>query len=124
MKDFDEICSAYEKQPEIVEKDLYTLLKFPEVSIKSDDIIDNNYYLTLKVFLELNGFVIREQRGYKRTALGEVAKARGWVQVKIEDYNKLKNKNFRRDLLTTAAAIGSVIAAIVSIISLFRQCGI
>lgn len=122
MGDFYEICRAYEKQPEIVERDLFTLLRFPEVSIKSDDIIDNNYYMSLKVFLEQNGYIIREQREYKRAALGEVAKARGWVEIKIEDYNKLKNKNFRRDLLTTAAAIGSIIAAIVGIFSLFRQC--
>lgn len=124
MKDFYEICNAYERQPEIVERDLFTLLKFPEVSIKSDSIIDSNYYLTLKVFLELNGFIIREQRGYKRTTLGEIAKVRGWVEIKIEDYNKLKNKNFRRDLLATVAAIASIVAAIVGIISLFRQCSV
>lgn len=124
MKDFDEICNAYEKQSEVVERDLFTLLKFSEVSIKSDSIVDDNYYRSLKAYLELNGFTIREEKGYKRTALGEVAKARGWVKIKIKEYNKLKNKNFRRDLLTTVAAIGSIVAAIVSIISLFRQCSV
>lgn len=120
MKNFDEICNEYEKLPEIVERDLYTLLKFPEITISSDNIIDNNYYLSLKVFLDQNGFLIREQKGYKRTALGEVAKARGWVKINIKNYNKLKNKNFIRDLLTLAAAIGSIVAAVVGIISLLR----
>lgn len=124
MKDFDEICREYEKDPTRVETDLLATLKHPEVRIKGNNITDDCYYLALVSFLHLHDYFTREQSGYVRTQKGDIAKERGWVYLKIEEYRKLKSKelNSRRINFTFAfvAAFASLIAAIASVFALFR----
>lgn len=124
MKEFEDICREYEKDPTEVETDLMSTLKWPEVRIKGNNLTDDCYYFSLVSFLHLHGYFTREQSGYIRTQKGEIAKERGWIYLKIKEYRKLKSKelNSRRFnlALVIIAALGSLIAAIASVFALLR----
>lgn len=120
MKTVEEICREYEKTPVQVEKNLYLLLEHPEVRITAEDILDNDYYTTIKSLLISEEFIAHTNKGYKRTIKGEVAKVRGWVCIKEKEYKAQKIKQLLKDILFYVSVLASILAAISSVIMLFR----
>lgn len=120
MKSVEEICREYDKTPVQVEKNLYLLLEHPEVRITAENVLDNDYYTTIKSLLISEEFITHTSKGYKRTIKGEVAKARRWVCIKEKEYKRLKIKQLLKDVLFYVSVFASVLAAISSAIMLFR----
>lgn len=124
MKEFEDICREFDKDPVTVEMDLYTLLKFPEVRISADDIVNDNYYKSLKTYLDNNEYITKGNKGYKRTVRGNIAKARGYVCLKINEFKRQKRKELNNRRLNLAFAIigalASIIAAVASVLALLR----
>lgn len=92
MRSFEDICREYGKKPEEVERDLYSMLRHPEVTIVGSNDLERDYFGGLVSFLHLNGYLIRDWPTNKRTRKGEIAITRGYIAHNIK---KNKRNNIR-----------------------------
>lgn len=105
MKEFEDICREYEKDPTEVETDLMSTLKCPEVRIIGRDAIESNYFATLVTYLHTKRLITRDQPYNKRTIDGDIALNRGWVcyNTKAEKHKRIKQ--LIKWLIVTAATV-------------------
>lgn len=105
MKEFEDICREYEKDPTEVETDLMVTLKCPEVRIIGRDAIESNYFATLVTYLHTKRLITRDQPYNKRTIDGDIALNRGWVCYNAKAGKQQKLKQLVKWLIITIATI-------------------
>lgn len=115
MENFEKFCKEWNKEMDVVESELYALLKCISQGVMLD-FDDKVYSITLLSRLDKKGYINRVGNSGKITDYGRKAINRGWVEIDIKEYKKqcAKRLAYNRAMLVLTG-----IAAIASVISLF-----
>ena len=125
MERFKQFCKEWDKDEVEMERELFKTLK--AIHDKKDIVILNDgklYYAKIN-YLSENGFIFREHPKNRATGRGERAITRGWVEINIEKYKKLKRRELWEKITPNLLQGTSIfVALILGILGLFfpRDC--
>ena len=110
MKEFEDICREYQKEPIEVERDLFRTLQNIDLQANVKALNVQYYYARIN-FLFLNGFILRGNKN-EITPTGRFALKRGWVYLNIKEYKKQKRRELWSRITPNMLQVISILVAI------------